>query len=79
MELIEFYVGINPKDETEFYNFINTLREQLYNIDIVGEFDNSDGYYTYEIKSTWEVYTMFLEYTRNDELIKSLEHFEEFI
>lgn len=79
MELIEFYVGIIPSDETEFYNLINNLRKQQHTVDIVGEFDDSYGYYIYVIKSTWEVYTMLLEYTRNNELIKSLEHFEEYV
>ena len=76
MTYIEFYIGINPENTAEFmdiFDAINDVTES--DMDLLHEFDDPHGYYTYIIKGTWEQYELFLNH--KDSIIKSVNHYEE--
>ena len=73
---IHFYVGIIPSEEKNLKEFINNLIEdsdQKYFVEIINEYDNPNGYYTYQLRGSWEAYKCFL----NRPFIKSLSHDED--
>ena len=81
MKRIEYYVGILPEDKDTMMCAISSLNESEntnMHVEIVGEFDDPNGYYSYTIKGTWDSYRTFLnDETHNPKFVKSLEHFEE--
>jgi hypothetical protein len=73
---IHFYAGIIPSDERILKEFINNLIEdsdQKYFVEIIKEYDDPDGYYTYQLRGSWDAYKCFL----NRDFIKSLSHDED--
>lgn len=73
---IHFYVGIIPTEEKNLKEFINNLIEdsdQKYFVEIINEYDDPHGYYTYQLRGSWEAYKCFL----NRPFIKSLSHDED--
>jgi len=73
---IHFYVGIIPSEEKNLKEFINNLIEdsdQKYFVEIINEYDDPNGYYTYQLRGYWEAYKCFL----NRPFIKSLSHDED--
>jgi len=75
---IEYYVGVLPEDIDTMNSFINELNSSIdedFNVEVVGQFDDPNGYYSYTIKGTWKSYQAFLDKT--DSFVKSVEHFEE--
>jgi len=73
---IYFYVGIIPSDENELKEFINNMIEdsdQRYFVEVINEYDDTHGYYTYQLRGTWEAYKCFM----NRPFVKSLSHDEE--
>jgi hypothetical protein len=73
---IHFYVGIIPTEEKNLKEFINNLIEdsdQKYFVEIINEYDDPNGYYTYQLRGSWEAYKCFL----NRPFIKSLSHDED--
>jgi len=73
---IHFYVGIIPSDEKDLKEFINSMDEDNdpnYFVEVIKEYDDPDGYYTYQLKGTWKAYECFLDKT----FVKSLSHDEE--
>ena len=73
---IYFYVGIIPEDGVILKEFINNMIEdsdQRYFVEVVNEYDDTHGYYTYQLKGTWEAYKCFM----NRPFVKSLSHDEE--
>jgi hypothetical protein len=44
-------------------------------MELLHEFDEPHGYYTYIIKGTWEQYELFLNHDAS--IIKSVNHYEE--
>ena len=46
--------------------------DQKYFVEIIKEYDDPSGYYTYQLRGTWEAYKCFL----NVSFIKSLSHDE---
>lgn len=73
---IHFYVGIIPSEEKNLKEFINNLIEdsdQKYFVEIINEYDDPHGYYTYQLRGSWEAYKCFL----NRPFIKSLSHDED--
>ena len=73
---IHFYVGIIPSEEKNLKEFINNLIEdsdQKYFVEIINEYDDPNGYYTYQLRGSWEAYKCFL----NRPFIKSLSHDED--
>jgi len=73
---IHFYVGIIPSGEKNLKEFINNLIEdsdQKYFVEIINEYDDPNGYYTYQLRGSWEAYKCFL----NRPFIKSLSHDED--
>jgi hypothetical protein len=76
MTFIEFYIGINPEDSAEFmdiFDSVNNVTEP--DMELLHEFDEPHGYYTYIIKGTWEQYELFLNHDAS--IIKSVNHYEE--
>lgn len=75
MKRIEYYVGILPKDENRFWEYVYNLNEdsdERYQVIINGAYDGD--YYTFCVIGTWDSYNCFL----NDaEFVKSIEHFEQ--
>lgn len=75
-KIIEFYVGIIPRDKSKLDEFIHMLNEdsdQKFFIEHTSTFDDPDGYLNHTLKGTWEAYKCFL----NQPFVKSLEHYEE--
>ena len=73
---IHFYVGIIPSEEKNLKEFINNLIEdsdQKYFVEIINEYDDPNGYHTYQLRGSWEAYKCFL----NRPFIKSLSHDED--
>jgi hypothetical protein len=73
---IYFYVGIIPSDENELKEFINNMIEdsdQRYFVEVINEYDDTHGYYTYQLRGTWEAYKCFMKRP----FVKSLSHDEE--
>ena len=73
---IHFYAGIIPSDGKILKEFINNLIEdsdQKYFVEIIKEYDDPEGYYTYQLRGSWEAYKCFL----NRPFIKSLSHDED--
>jgi len=74
---ILFYVGINPEDQIKLKDFIGNFMEddvdEKFHINIVNEFDDPDGYYTYLLEGSWYSYKCF----SGRDFVKSLNHYEE--
>jgi hypothetical protein len=73
---IYFYVGIIPSDEKDLKEFINDMIEDSdlkYFVEVINEYDDPDGYYTYQLRGSWEAYKCFL----GRPFVKSLSHDEE--
>ena len=73
---IYFYVGIISSEEKDLKEFINNMIEdsdQKYFVEVINEYDDTHGYYTYQLRGTWEAYKCFM----NRPFIKSLSHDEE--
>ena len=64
--MIEFYIGVVFEDREEARR---KIKEK--GLEINGEFDND--YFTIAVKGSWDDYRFF----RNQEWVKSIEHFEE--
>jgi hypothetical protein len=77
---MEYYVGINPEDRQLFDNcvsFLNDNEDPKYQIRIISEFDEPDGYYTFQIIGTPDTYRYFMRNANNEGFVRSLNHFEE--
>jgi len=73
---IYFYVGIISSEEKDLKEFINNMIEdsdQKYFVEVINEYDDTHGYYTYQLRGTWEAYKCFM----NRPFVKSLSHDEE--
>lgn len=73
---IEFYVGIDKKDEPRLMDFVYSLNEdsdEKFHTHVWENQDDPYGYYTYRLSGTWESYKCF----QGQGFVKSLEHFEE--
>ena len=73
---ISFYVGIISSEEKDLKEFINNMIEdsdQKYFVEVINEYDDTHGYYTYQLRGTWEAYKCFM----NRPFVKSLSHDEE--
>lgn len=73
---IYFYVGIIPEDGVILKEFVNNMIEDSdlkYFVEVINEYDDPDGYYTYQLRGTWEAYKCFL----GRPFVKSLSHYEE--
>lgn len=76
MEKINFYVGILPEQDQDLKQFVYMLNEdtdEKYHVEVVKEYNDPNGYYTYVIFGTWEAYKCFLD----ARFVKSLNHYEE--
>ena len=61
--MINFYAGIDPVNESDFKDILSTMNgcnDNRYHVDIVGEYDDPDGYYTYMLRGGSESYNYFL-------------------
>ena len=47
--------------------------DQKYFVEVINEYDDPDGYYTYQLRGSWEAYKCFL----GRPFVKSLSHDEE--
>jgi len=78
---ISFYVGIIPKDESKFKEFVHVMNEdsdENYSAFIQSEFNDPEGYYNYQIIGSWKAYECFLAETSiPGSFVKSLVHYEE--
>ena len=73
---VYFYVGIIPEAGVILKEFINNMIEDSdlkYFIEVINEYDDPEGYYTYQLRGTWEAYKCFLDRP----FVKSLSHDEE--
>jgi hypothetical protein len=84
--MIEYYVGIDPKDREKFDSYVEYLNNDQQcdpkcKIEVLHEFDDPDGYYTFMIQGHWDSYTKFLGETgygrETDGFVKSINHYEE--
>ena len=69
---MNYYVGIDPKDRERFMKDVHLL-----NVEIINEYDDTHGYYTFYIKGTSDSYEHFLNNAIADSYVRSLEHFKE--
>ena len=67
---VEYYVGVLPEDKQKLLNFIKELNA---GIEVRGEFDDPDGYYSFTLVGDVSTYDMFM----GVDFIKSLENFWE--
>jgi hypothetical protein len=77
MEKIHFYVGIDTTQESDFKSFVYMLNEdtdEKFHVELINEYDDPEGYYTYTIRGSWEAYKCFLD---RADFVKSLNHYEE--
>lgn len=80
MAIIEYYVGILLEDREIFENWVfklNHYNDWRYQVKILREFDDPDGYYTFLIQGYWDSYNQFVELSWKNGLVKSLTHHEE--
>jgi len=73
---IYFYVGIIPSDERDLKEFINNMIEdsdQKYFVEVIDQYDDPYGYYTYQLRGSWDAYKCFLDRP----FVRSLTHHEE--
>jgi hypothetical protein len=73
---IYFYVGIIPSDERDLKEFINNMIEdsdQKYFVEVIDQYDDPYGYYTYQIRGSWDAYKCFIDRP----FVRSLTHHEE--
>jgi len=76
MNLIEYYIGIQPDDTQKLIEFMSILNSDIdtnLHVTVMYTYDDPIGYFTYCIKGTWESYKEFL----NQYWLKSVNHFEE--
>jgi hypothetical protein len=77
----EFYVGINKKDESKFFDLLEdiNLDSEYPIVKMIGSFDDPESYYTFVVEGTMESYKRFYRVTKDDNLnwVKSLYHYEE--
>jgi hypothetical protein len=75
-----YYVGILPEDRGKLKATIEFLNENpnfRWQVKVLSEFDDPDGYYTFQIEGTGESYKHLLQLATNEGFIKSLNHYEE--
>ena len=75
----EYYLGILPEEREEFERHVehlNELGDWKYAIKVLSEFDDPDGYYTFQIEGTPDSYRYFLRLATNEGFVKSLNHYE---
>lgn len=82
MAKVEYYVGILPEDREKFEEYVEYLNDDAhcdwkFKVEILNEFDDPDGYYTFQIQGYWDSYNKFLEQTKNNGFVKSITHYEE--
>jgi AAA+ ATPase superfamily predicted ATPase len=73
---IYFYVGIIQSDKMDLNEFINNMIEdsdQKYFVEVMKEYEDPQGYYTYQLRGSWEAYKCFM----NRPFVKSLTHDED--
>ena len=73
---IHFYIGIVQSEENDLKEFISSMNEdsdEKYFVEIINEYDDPYGYYTYQLRGSWEAYKCFI----NRPFIKSLSHDED--
>jgi AAA+ ATPase superfamily predicted ATPase len=73
---IYFYVGIIQSDKMDLNEFINNMIEdsdQKYFVEVMKEYKDPQGYYTYQLRGSWEAYKCFM----NRPFVKSLTHDED--
>ena len=78
MKTFDYYVGVLPEDKEAFLAIVKNLNESediRQHVEVKGEFDDPNGYYSYTVHGTWVSYDVFLQLAGNP--IKSIEHFEE--
>ena len=71
---MEYFIGVLPNDRQvakDFIEELNSIKDSK--INIKGEYDDPDGYYTFVLDGTIESYDLFM----NQPFIKSLENFWE--
>jgi hypothetical protein len=79
MKKIPYYIGILPEDQAKFWDFVFNMNEDtdpVFHINVLKEWDDPDGYYTFAILGTWESYQCFLDAAMGS-FIKSVENFVE--
>ena len=81
MAKVEYYVGILPEDREKFEEYVEYLNDDAhcdwkFKIEILNEFDDPNGYYTFQIKGYWDSYNKFLGLAPGC-FVKSLTHYEE--
>jgi hypothetical protein len=77
---IEFYVGIDPKDEDKFFDFLEYVNEEVKwsKTKVVSSFSDPESYYTFVISGNWDAYRQFYNNAKEDvSWVKSLYHYEE--
>jgi hypothetical protein len=82
MAKVEYYVGILPEDFNKFEEYVEYLNDDAhcdwkFKVDVLNEFDDPDGYYTFQIRGYWDSYNKFLEQSKNNGFVRSLTHYEE--
>jgi hypothetical protein len=76
----DFYVGVLRRDINRIMDFINLLNEDSdpnYRVFVKNQYDDPDGYYNLVVNGSWQSYKCFLDESKSQEYIKSLEHYEE--
>ena len=77
---MEYYVGIQPEDRDQFertVEFLNDNPDWKWNVKVINEFDDPNGYYTFQLAGTPDSYRHFLREAHNEGFVRSLNHYEE--
>jgi hypothetical protein len=53
---------------------LNEDTDEKFHVELINEYDDPEGYYTYTIRGSWEAYKCFLD---RADFVKSLNHYEE--
>lgn len=80
MTKFSFYVGILPEDHSRLLDFVYSLNEdsdEKFHCEIMDEYDNPYGYYTFVLTGTLDAYKCFLNTHDTPNFVKSLNHYEE--
>ncbi len=81
MAKVEYYVGILPEDREKFEEYVDYLNDDAhcdwkFKVEILNEFDDPNGYYTFQIQGHWDSYMKFAQLAPGS-FMKSLAHYEE--
>lgn len=77
---MEYYVGILPEDREQFEStveFLNDNPDWKWHVKVISEFDDPEGYYTFQIEGTPDSYRHFLRKAHDEGFVKSLNHYED--